>query len=47
MKFDRTLLTGLFLGITVGLWYMNTLAAYLPFFVLASVIFLVSYIHGK
>lgn len=47
MKFDHTLLTGMFIGITAGLWYMDKLAAYLPFFLIASVVFLLGYMHGK
>ena len=48
MKYDHTLMTGLFLGVSVGLWYMDKLVAYLPFFLLTSVIFLLGYMHhGK
>lgn len=47
MKYDHNLLTGLFLGITIGLWYMDNLAAYLPLFVLASIVFIMRYVAGS
>ena len=47
MRFDHTLLTGLFLGVTIGLWYMDQLAAYLPFFLLTAVVFVMGYMHSK
>ncbi len=46
MNFDDSLLTGLFLGITIGLWYSGTLVNFMPFFVLATLIFLVRYLHA-
>jgi hypothetical protein len=46
MKWDESLITGLFLGLTIGLWYAGSLVAFMPFFVLASLIFLVRYLHG-
>jgi len=46
MRFDGSLLTGLFLGITLGLWYAGALVAFMPFFVLLTVVFLVRYIHS-
>ena len=47
MHFDNSLLTGLFLGITVGLWYAGSLAAFMPFFVLLTLIYLVRYLHSR
>jgi len=46
MRFDDSLLTGMFLGITVGLHYAGALTAFMPFFVLLTLIFLVRYLHG-
>jgi hypothetical protein len=46
MTFDNSLLTGLFLGITIGLWYSGALVAFMPFFVLITLVFLVRYLHG-
>lgn len=45
MNFDDSLLTGLFLGITIGLFYAGALINFMPFFVLLSLIFLVRYLH--
>lgn len=45
MKFDHSMLTGLFLGLSIGLWYMDKLVAYLPFFIIAAVIYLMRYLH--
>jgi len=47
MRFDSSLLTGLFLGITMGLWYAGALSAFMPFFVLLTVLFLVRYLHAR
>jgi len=47
MSFDHSLITGMFLGVTIGLWYTASLTAYLPFFVIAAVILLIRYIHAK
>ncbi len=46
MKYDHALITGMFIGLTVGLWYMESLVAYLPFFLLGAVIFLMGYMHS-
>ncbi len=46
MRFDDSLLTGISLGITMGLWYAGALTAFMPFFVLLSLIFLVRYLHA-
>lgn len=46
MRFDNSLLTGLTLGITLGLWYAGSLASFMPFFVLLTVVFLVRYLHA-
>lgn len=46
MRFDDSLITGLVLGITLGLWYAGALATFMPFFVLLTVIFLVRYLHA-
>ena len=47
MRFDDSLLTGIFLGITMGLVYGASLASFMPFFVLLSLIFLVRYLHAR
>lgn len=47
MSFDHSLITGMFIGVTLGLWYTTSLAAYLPFFVLGAIILLIRYIHAK
>lgn len=47
MRFDDSLLTGLWLGITVGLWYAGSLTAFMPFFVLLTLIFVVRYLHAR
>ena len=46
MRFDDSLLTGLFLGITLGLWYAGPLTAFVPFFVLLTLVYLVRYLHS-
>ena len=46
MRFDDSLLTGMWLGITVGLWYSGALMTFMPFFVLLTVVYLVRYIHS-
>lgn len=46
MRFDDSLLTGLFLGITLGLWYAGALNAFMPFFVLVTLVYLVRYLHS-
>ncbi|GEM_PF-1008422 len=46
MKFDGSLLTGIFLGVTVGLMYTGQLTAYLPFFVIGAVILILRYLHA-
>ena len=46
MRFDHSLLTGLFLGVTMGLHYAGALASFMPFFVLLTLIFLVRYLHS-
>lgn len=47
MHFDDSLLTGLFLGITMGLWYAGSLVNFMPFFVLLSLVLLVRYLHAR
>ena len=47
MHFDDSLLTGLFLGITLGLWYGGSLVNFIPFFVLLTVLYLVRYLHAR
>ena len=47
MSFDHSLITGMFIGLTIGLWYTASLTAYLPFFVIGAVILLLRYVHGK
>lgn len=44
MKFDLHLITGIFIGVTLGLMHAG-LAAYLPLFMIGSVVLLLSYIH--
>lgn len=46
MRFDDSLLTGLWLGITIGLWYSGALMTFMPFFVLLTILFLVRYLHA-
>ena len=47
MRFDDSLLTGLFLGITMGLVYAGSLVNFMPFFVLVTLLFLVRYLHAR
>ncbi len=47
MRFDDSLLTGLFLGITMGLIYGASLTNFMPFFVLLTLLFLVRYLHAR
>ena len=47
MRFDDSLLTGLFLGITLGLWYAGSLVGFMPFFVLGTLVLLVRYLHAR
>ena len=44
MKFDLHLITGIFIGVTLGLMHTG-LAVYLPLFVIGSVIFVLGYLH--
>ena len=46
MRFDISLITGIFIGVTVGLLYTGQLAAYLPFFVIGEVILVLRYLHA-
>ena len=46
MRFDDSLLTGISLCITLGLWYAGSLVAFMPFFVLLTLVFLVRYLHS-
>jgi len=46
MRFDDSLLTGLFLGITLGLIYGGSLAAFMPFFVLLTLLSLIRYLRA-
>ena len=46
MKFDLSLITGMFLGLTVGLLYTGQLVAYVPFFVIGAVILILRYLHA-
>jgi hypothetical protein len=46
MKFDLSLITGIFIGVTVGLLYTGQLVTYLPFFVIGAVILILRYLHG-
>jgi len=47
MRFDESLLTGLFLGITIGLFYAAPLTEFVPFFVLVTLVSLVRYLHAR
>lgn len=38
MKFDMHLITGIVIGVTVGLHFTGVLATYLPLFVIASLL---------
>ena len=46
MKFDLSLITGIFVGVTVGLIYTGQLDTYLPFFVIGTVILILRYLHA-
>ena len=46
MKFDLNLITGIFIGVTVGLMYTGQLTTYVPFFVIGSVILVLRYLHA-
>ena len=45
MKFDLSLITGIFFGATIGLMYTGQLVHYLPFFVIGTVILILRYLH--
>ena len=45
MRFDDSLLTGLFLGLAMGLHYAEGLHTFMPFFILMSLLFLVRYLR--
>ena len=47
MKFDLSLITGIFIGVTVALLYTAHLATYLPFFVIGGVILVLRYLHAR
>ena len=44
MRFDESLLTGLFLGITFGLWYSGSLVSFMPLFMLLSLLSVIRYL---
>ncbi len=46
MKFDHSLITGIFIGVTVGLLYTGQLTTYVPFFVIGAVILILRYLHA-
>ena len=46
MKFDLSLITGIFIGATVGLLYTGQLTTYMPFFVIGTVILILRYLHA-
>jgi len=46
VKFDLSMITGIFIGVTVGLLYTGQLATYVPFFVIGSVILILRYLHA-
>lgn len=46
MKFDDSLLTGIVLGITMGLIYGVSLVNFMPFFVLLTILSLVRYLRA-
>ena len=46
MRFDDSLLTGMFLGVTMGLHYAGPLVHFTPFFVMLTLVFLVRYIRA-
>lgn len=47
MKFDNHLLGGLFIGITIGLYYGASLSAYTPIFLILGVLYLLRFITVK
>ena len=47
MRFDSSLVTGIMLGVTMGLWYAKSLVEFMPFFILLSVVMLVRYLHAR
>jgi len=46
MKFDDSLLTGIFLGALIGVVYTAQLAHYLPFLIIGSVVLLLKHIKA-
>ena len=46
MKLDNRILTGLVLGVVVGLHYHATLVAYLPLLMIAGIILLLKTLHN-
>ena len=47
MRLDEHLITGIFLGVVVGLFFTAGLVPYLPLFVIGSVILIMRYLHAK
>lgn len=45
MKFDNRVLTGLLLGVVLGLHYHGALIMYMPLLVIASLVMLLKFLH--
>jgi hypothetical protein len=47
MKFDVSLLTGIFLGALIGVVYTGQLTPYLPFIIIGTVVLLLKHVKGS
>ena len=45
MKFDMKLITGIFIGVVVGLHMVDTLAVYVPILTVAALVLILRTIH--
>ncbi|OGW90042.1 MAG: hypothetical protein A3A73_03800 [Omnitrophica bacterium RIFCSPLOWO2_01_FULL_50_24] len=47
MRLDEHLMTGIFLGVVVGLFYTAQLAPYATFFLIGTIVLVLRYLHAK
>ena len=45
MKFDTRLVTGIFIGMVIGLHYQAALAVYLPLMIVATLVLVLNTLH--
>jgi F0F1-type ATP synthase assembly protein I len=47
MRLDEHLITGIFLGVVVGLFYTAQLAPYTALFLIGTIVLILRYLHAK